>query len=132
MARCAGPPVRHHIERHARLPDAHGRALHAAPGRHPPCRGHSGNRAQLEACRRESLAPGLCDPWPRRRGAVRRQLAQFVAKLTKREAFMIQTQDPGTLDVILIGAGIMSATFGTLLKELDPSLSITIFETLED
>src|SRR5437588_1088326 len=42
------------------------------------------------------------------------------------------TQDPGTLDVILIGAGIMSATFGTVLKELEPSLSITIFETLED
>ena len=45
---------------------------------------------------------------------------------------MLQTQDTGTLDVILIGAGIMSATFGTVLKELEPSLSITIFETLED
>ena len=33
---------------------------------------------------------------------------------------------------MLIGAGIMSATLGTVLKELDPSLSITIFETLED
>ena len=45
---------------------------------------------------------------------------------------MLQTQDTGTLDVILIGAGIMSATFGTVLKELEPSLTITIFETLED
>jgi len=34
-------------------------------------------------------------------------------------------------DVVLIGAGIMSATLGTLLKELDPSLSIQIFERLD-
>ena len=45
---------------------------------------------------------------------------------------MIQTQNPGAPDVVLIGAGIMSATLGTLLKELEPSLSITIFETLGD
>jgi malate dehydrogenase (quinone) len=45
---------------------------------------------------------------------------------------MTQTQNPGALDVVLIGAGIMSATLGTMLKELEPSLSITIFETLED
>lgn len=31
-------------------------------------------------------------------------------------------------DVLLIGAGIMSATLGALLKELDPDLSITVFE----
>jgi malate dehydrogenase (quinone) len=35
-------------------------------------------------------------------------------------------------DVVLIGAGIMSATLGTVLKELEPSVSITILETLED
>ncbi len=34
-------------------------------------------------------------------------------------------------DIILIGAGIMSATLGVLLKELEPSLSITIFEKLD-
>src|SRR5271163_2059530 len=45
---------------------------------------------------------------------------------------MIQTQNPGTLDVVLIGAGIMSATLGTVLKDLEPSRKITIFETLED
>src|SRR5437899_12401060 len=44
---------------------------------------------------------------------------------------MMQTQTPGALDVVLVGAGIMSATLGTVLKELEPSLSITIFETLE-
>lgn len=38
----------------------------------------------------------------------------------------------GTPDIALIGAGIMSATLGTLLKELEPSLTITIYETLED
>jgi malate dehydrogenase (quinone) len=35
-------------------------------------------------------------------------------------------------DVVLIGAGIMSATVGTVLKELEPSLNITMFETLGD
>ncbi|MCQ6282653.1 malate:quinone oxidoreductase [Bacillus sp. EB600] len=33
-------------------------------------------------------------------------------------------------DVILIGAGIMSATLGTLLKELEPDWKITVFEKL--
>ncbi|RJS61435.1 malate dehydrogenase (quinone) [Bacillus sp. PK3_68] len=35
-------------------------------------------------------------------------------------------------DVILIGAGIMSATLGTLLKELAPDWNITVFEKLAD
>ncbi|WP_414444709.1 malate dehydrogenase (quinone) [Burkholderia sp. 22PA0106] len=35
-------------------------------------------------------------------------------------------------DVVLIGAGIMGATVGTVLKELDPSLSVVMFETLHD
>ena len=34
-------------------------------------------------------------------------------------------------DVILIGAGIMSATLGTLLKELAPDWNIKVFEKLE-
>lgn len=34
-------------------------------------------------------------------------------------------------DVLLVGAGIMSATLGTLLKTLDPQLRIAIFERLE-
>ena len=33
--------------------------------------------------------------------------------------------------VVLIGAGIMSATLGVLLKKLDPSLQITILERLD-
>jgi malate dehydrogenase (quinone) len=35
-------------------------------------------------------------------------------------------------DVVLIGAGIMSATLGTMLKELEPSLKVAMFETLDD
>lgn len=35
-------------------------------------------------------------------------------------------------DVVLIGAGIMSATVGTLLKLLDPTLRIALFERLEE
>jgi len=34
-------------------------------------------------------------------------------------------------DIILVGAGIMSATLAVFLKELDPSLCIEIFEMLE-
>ncbi len=33
-------------------------------------------------------------------------------------------------DIVLVGAGIMSATLAILLKELDPGISITIFERL--
>ncbi len=35
-------------------------------------------------------------------------------------------------DVVLIGAGIMSATLGSVLKELEPSLSVVMFERLAD
>ena len=34
-------------------------------------------------------------------------------------------------DVVLMGAGIMSATLGMILKELDPSITIQIFERLD-
>jgi len=33
-------------------------------------------------------------------------------------------------DIVLAGAGIMSATLAVLLKELEPSLNIEMFETL--
>src|SRR6202165_1131520 len=33
-------------------------------------------------------------------------------------------------DVVLIGAGIMSATLAVILKELDPSLTIELYEVL--
>ncbi len=36
-----------------------------------------------------------------------------------------------TPDVVLVGAGIMSATLGVLLKELQPDLTIEIFESLD-
>ena len=38
----------------------------------------------------------------------------------------------GTVDVLLIGGGIMSATLGTLLQELQPDWKITVFERLHD
>jgi len=40
------------------------------------------------------------------------------------------TQNP-EVDVVLIGAGIMSATLGVMLKELQPDLTIEIFERLD-
>jgi malate dehydrogenase (quinone) len=36
------------------------------------------------------------------------------------------------VDVVLVGAGIMSATLGVLLKELEPKLTIEIFESCDD
>ncbi|MFC4558337.1 malate:quinone oxidoreductase [Virgibacillus kekensis] len=38
---------------------------------------------------------------------------------------------PKSTDVILIGAGVMSATLGSLLKELAPDFEITVFEKLD-
>jgi malate dehydrogenase (quinone) len=43
---------------------------------------------------------------------------------------MSDTND--TLDIALIGAGIMSATFATFIKELQPSVKIGMFERLHD
>jgi malate dehydrogenase (quinone) len=44
---------------------------------------------------------------------------------------MDEQGDVPDTDVILIGAGIMSATLGMLMKELQPDLKITIFERLD-
>ena len=33
-------------------------------------------------------------------------------------------------DVVLVGAGIMSATLGALLRELEPTWSVTLFEKM--
>ena len=35
-------------------------------------------------------------------------------------------------DVLLVGGGIMSATLGMLLQQLDPTLTITMVEQLAD
>src|SRR5271156_3550921 len=42
-----------------------------------------------------------------------------------------QLSSQGPVDVVLIGAGIMSATLAVLLKELDPSLRIELHEVLD-
>lgn len=47
--------------------------------------------------------------------------------MSKKKKTVVETD----ADVILIGAGIMSATLGVLLKELEPSLSIEIYERLD-
>lgn len=39
---------------------------------------------------------------------------------------------PSTTDVVLVGAGIMSVTLGVLLKELDPGLTLEIYESRDD
>ena len=37
-----------------------------------------------------------------------------------------------TIDAVLVGGGVMSATVGALLKELEPGWTIEIFERLDD
>src|SRR5262249_43505844 len=43
---------------------------------------------------------------------------------------MIENRATSEPDVVLVGAGIMSATLAVVLKELDPALNIEMFETL--
>lgn len=43
--------------------------------------------------------------------------------------FKSTTDEP--LDVVLIGSGIMSATLGTMLKEMDPAITMEIYEKLD-
>jgi malate dehydrogenase (quinone) len=45
---------------------------------------------------------------------------------------MSERDVPEYTDVLLIGGGIMSATLGTFLHELDPSLTISMVEMLDD
>lgn len=39
--------------------------------------------------------------------------------------------EPARTDVVLVGAGIMSATLGALLRRLEPGWSITLVERLD-
>jgi malate dehydrogenase (quinone) len=41
------------------------------------------------------------------------------------------TTEAAQFDIVLVGAGIMSATLATMLKELDPALRIAIYEGLD-
>jgi malate dehydrogenase (quinone) len=43
---------------------------------------------------------------------------------------MAENRPTAEPDVVLVGAGIMSATLAVFLKELNPALRIEIFETL--
>jgi malate dehydrogenase (quinone) len=43
----------------------------------------------------------------------------------------ISSDSEPVADVVLVGAGIMSATLGALLKQLEPGLTIEIFESLD-
>jgi malate dehydrogenase (quinone) len=51
------------------------------------------------------------------------------SQITKEEEEKLKIKTKS--DVILIGAGIMSATLGILLKELEPNLTITVLERLD-
>ncbi|WP_083573931.1 malate:quinone oxidoreductase [Rossellomorea aquimaris] len=58
------------------------------------------------------------------------RLLFFVKILKVRKGIMSSIQKK--TDVILIGAGVMSATLGSLLKELAPQWEITVFEKLSE
>ena len=78
-----------------------------------------------------AVAARLCHPgaW-RQRSVCQRNPRRRSWRTRKRH--MPQNTIPGTPDIVLIGAGIMSATLGTMLKELEPSLTIAMLETLDD
>jgi len=44
---------------------------------------------------------------------------------------MVGNRPAAELDVVLVGAGIMSATLAVFLKELEPALNIEMVETLD-
>src|SRR5258708_7265034 len=44
---------------------------------------------------------------------------------------MIENRATSEPDVVLVGAGIMSATLGVFLKELEPALNISMVDTLD-
>jgi malate dehydrogenase (quinone) len=44
---------------------------------------------------------------------------------------MPEKSETSPFDVVLIGAGIMSATLGMLLKQLQPNISIHVIERLD-
>jgi len=48
------------------------------------------------------------------------------------ETAVTESSHPPSTDVVLVGAGIMSVTLGVLLKELDPGLTLEIFESRDD
>ena len=41
------------------------------------------------------------------------------------------SKDDGVIDTVLVGAGIMSATLATLLKKLDPNMTVSVVERLD-
>ncbi|WP_280768862.1 malate:quinone oxidoreductase [Salipaludibacillus daqingensis] len=56
-------------------------------------------------------------------------MVKFIFKISDEKVDKMSSLETKT-DVILIGAGIMSATLGTLLKELEPDWNVTVFEKL--
>jgi hypothetical protein len=55
---------------------------------------------------------------------------QAVGDTPSRRAYVVLAD--GATDIVLAGAGIMSATLGAVLKELDPSATVFMRETLAD
>src|ERR671926_145226 len=49
----------------------------------------------------------------------------------QKTSFLTRNANTVDSDVVLIGAGIMSATLGMILKQLEPDITITVFERLD-
>jgi len=54
-----------------------------------------------------------------------------ISQQNSKEVARTNKKSERTVDVVLIGAGIMSATLGVLLKELEPGITVDIFERLD-
>jgi malate dehydrogenase (quinone) len=56
--------------------------------------------------------------------------ARLLSNQIKQKTRNIVSTSTNNPDVVLVGAGIMSATLAVMLKEIDPSLKIEIYEVL--
>jgi hypothetical protein len=89
----------------------------------------------VEADRRSALVPHVCRPGARRQGSVSAGVVPPVVTSGRadpqEEERMVGYHAASEADVVLVGAGIMSATLATILKELQPSLAVEVFEVLD-
>ncbi|MCB9676201.1 MAG: malate dehydrogenase (quinone) [Alphaproteobacteria bacterium] len=113
------------VAHHAPRPRRNARFVHAARRRRAGRRRHRGRRGGLRARRRRAvgLGTGLGARHPRDPARPHRP----PVRLNPPE----ENVSAEVHDIVLVGAGIMSATLGTLLRKLDPSLTVRVFERLD-
>src|SRR5262245_12112398 len=96
-----------------------------APPRPDPCPFSPARR-----CQRGSSVPSQRSGRRRLCGGQAPQ-ARRTSRVSERRDLMVGNRPAAEPDVVLVGAGIMSATLAVFLKELEPALNIEMVETLD-